>query len=201
MTLTTTRPAPYTFTVARKAMIDSQLRPSGVNDAQVLARMSTVAREEFVPEATRGAAYMDRAVPLGNGAFLAAPVFHGLMLENAALASSDEVLIVDGGSGYLPELVRPMVARITVRSAQEAAEKSGRARFTAILVDGAIEQVPASLVKQLDENGRILSGIVTNGVTRLASGRRIGNDVAMLPILEMGIPHLSEFDIPVKWSF
>ena len=47
---------------ARKAMIDSQLRTSGVNAEPVLRRMAEVARERFVPEAARGFAYIDRAL-------------------------------------------------------------------------------------------------------------------------------------------
>ena len=46
MTLTTTRPD---YAAARKAMIDSQLRTSGVNDTFVLERMGTLPREDFVP--------------------------------------------------------------------------------------------------------------------------------------------------------
>ena len=57
MTLTTTRPD---YAVARKAMIDSQLRTSGVNEAFVLERMSAVPREEFVPEGARHRIYGSR---------------------------------------------------------------------------------------------------------------------------------------------
>jgi len=52
---------------ARRAMIDSQLRTSGVNAEPVLRRMAEVARERFVPETARGFAYIDRAIALGNG--------------------------------------------------------------------------------------------------------------------------------------
>ena len=50
----TTTLAPKTdFAAARKAMLDSQLRTSGVNEPFVLERMGAVAREEFVPESMR----------------------------------------------------------------------------------------------------------------------------------------------------
>ena len=65
------------FTAARRAMIDSQLRTSGVNAPWVLARMNAVPREDFVPAAAREVAYTDRAVPLGDGRMLAAPLVHG----------------------------------------------------------------------------------------------------------------------------
>jgi len=56
------------ISAARKTMIDSQLRASGVNEPFVIARMSAVAREDFVPRSAKTIAYMDRAVPLGEGA-------------------------------------------------------------------------------------------------------------------------------------
>ena len=68
---------------ARRAMIDSQLRTSGVNADFVLRRMGAVAREDFVPESARGFAYIDRAIALGGGRHLAAPVVQGMMLQEA----------------------------------------------------------------------------------------------------------------------
>ena len=50
MTMTTTR---LDYAAARKAMLDSQLRTSGVNDAFVLERMGAVPREDFVPKPPR----------------------------------------------------------------------------------------------------------------------------------------------------
>ena len=65
MTIVEDRPAGKQ-TAARKAMIDSQLRTSGVNADFVLSRMGAVARENFVPASARGFAYIDRAIALGS---------------------------------------------------------------------------------------------------------------------------------------
>ena len=85
---------------ARRAMIDSQLRTSGVNDPVVLARMGSVPREEFLPENQRAAAYSDRAQRLPDGGALPAPLFHGMMLAEARPNAQDRVIVVDGGSGW-----------------------------------------------------------------------------------------------------
>ncbi|MEO6387378.1 MAG: protein-L-isoaspartate O-methyltransferase, partial [Croceibacterium sp.] len=113
------------FATARRAMIDSQLRTSGVNEPWVLARMNAVPREDFVPEGVRGAAYIDRAVPLGGGAMLAAPLFHARMLAEAKPSLSDRVLVIDGGSGYLPALLEGIVGAISVMTADEATNGRG----------------------------------------------------------------------------
>ena len=97
-------------------MIDSQLRTSGVNAEFVLRRMDAVARERFVPAAARGFAYIDRAIALGDGRYLAAPVVQGMMLQESRPTLADKALLVDGGSGYLAELLRPLVGSLDVIS-------------------------------------------------------------------------------------
>ncbi len=187
---------------ARKAMIDSQLRVSGVNADVVRERMGAVPREDFVPSSARGIAYMDRAIPLGNGRFLAAPLVQGRMLEEADPQPSDRVLLVDGGSGYMAELLRPVVGGLEVVSPQEALEKSRKkGDFTLLLIDGAIEQLPETLTVRLSEGARVVTGIVAAGLTRLAIGRKVAGEVSLLPLAEIGIPVLPEFAKPKSWSF
>ncbi len=197
-TQTQTRPD---YAAARKAMIDSQLRTSGVNEAFVLERMGAVAREDFVPESAKGTAYMDRAIRLADGGFLPAPLFHGAMLAEARPTSEDKVLVVDAGSGYLPALVKPLVASLDVTSPDKAANAKKKGEYTLVLVDGAIEHVPAGLAKLVGDNGRIVTGLVERGVTRLATGRKAGKALGLLPLAEMGIPRLGAFDKPASWSF
>ncbi|WP_234026936.1 protein-L-isoaspartate O-methyltransferase [Erythrobacter sp. HKB08] len=190
------------FEAARRAMIDSQLRTSGVNEDFVLSRMSTVAREDFVPEASRNVAYIDRAIPLANGRRMAAPLFYGMVLAEAQPSADDSVLIFDAGSGYLAELVRPLVASVDTVDPEEAAAKSSKRKtYSLVLVDGAIEEVSPHLAKRIADGGRIVTGLSRDGVTRLAIGRKTNSDVALLPLAEIGIPRLSEFDKPKAWSF
>ena len=61
------------FNAARQAMVDSQLRPQGVNDPSVIAAMASVPREDFVPEGQRPLAYADASIPLGDGRAIPAP--------------------------------------------------------------------------------------------------------------------------------
>jgi protein-L-isoaspartate(D-aspartate) O-methyltransferase len=190
------------FSAARKAMIDSQLRTSGVNEPFVLERMTAVAREEFVPAAARAVAYIDRAIPLDNGRRLAAPLFYGMVLAEAKPTAADRALVVDSGAGYLPELLRPLVAAVEVISPEDAVAASRKkGDFTLLVIDGAVEALPGSLIRRLEPGARVVTGLVASGVTRLAIGRRNGDDVALLPLAEIGIPRLGEFDQPKGWSF
>ena len=192
---------PTTASLARRAMIDSQLRTSGVNEDFVLAAMNRVPREDFVPAAARDAAYIDRAIPLGDGKFLAAPLVQGRMLAEAAPTVADNALLISGGSGYLAELLRPLVGSLEVVEAEAFATRRKKGSFSLLIVDGAIGELPDMLAAQLAENGRIVTGLVTRGVTRLAAGRKLAGAVALLSLAELGIPVLSEFAAPQRWSF
>lgn len=196
--MTTTLPDPQT---ARRAMIDSQLRTSGVNEEYVLARMLAVPREDFLPADKAAVAYIDRAVMLGEAGHMAAPLFYGKLLLEAAPARDDRVLVVSGGTGYLAALLRPLVAEVTEVTPAEALGLTGTGTLSLIVIDGAIENLPDNLTAQLADDGRIVTGLMLRQVTRLAAGRKVGGRVNLLPVEDLGIPVLHAFDAPRGWSF
>jgi len=190
------------FEAARKAMIDNQLRPVGVNAPFVLRRMAQVPREDFVPAAMRSIAYMDRPVALDGGRWLAPAEVQGLMLQEALPTGSDRALLVDGGSGYMAELLRPLVASLTtIDPVAGASGDIGDGAFTLLMIDGAVERLPDELVARLSPGARIVTGLLTDRLTHLAVGRVVGGAAALLPVAELGIPVLPEFAAPKKWSF
>jgi protein-L-isoaspartate(D-aspartate) O-methyltransferase len=184
--------------VARRAMIDSQLRPSGVNDPGVLAAFNRVRREDFVPAAARSIAYMDRGIPLGGGRVLAPPLTHGLMLSEAAPTPDDRALLVDCSNGYLAALVGPLVGSLEVIT--PGATPKAR-DYTLLLIDGAIEELPKALASRLTEGGRIVTGLIERGVSRLAIGRKSAGGVGMLALGEVYFEPIPEYARPAKWSF
>jgi protein-L-isoaspartate(D-aspartate) O-methyltransferase len=127
------------------------------------------------------------------------------MLVEAGLQDADTVLVVSGGSGYLAALLDGLVAKVTTISAADAAagksmSKAGGA-YSLVLIDGAIEVLPDGLAARLEDAGRLVTGLVERGVTRLATGRKAAGAVALLPLAEMGIPVLAELAAPKRWSF
>jgi protein-L-isoaspartate(D-aspartate) O-methyltransferase len=187
---------------ARKAMIDSQLRTSGVNEEFILARMLAVPREDFLPEEKAGLAYIDRSVSLSGGAHLASPLFYGKLLLEAAPLPADRTLVVSGGTAYLETLIAPLVSEVTAISSADAAQgKLPKGEYSLILVDGAIEELPSSLSACLAEGGRIVSGLVLRQVTRLASGRKIAGKLSLEPVEDLGMPVISAFNKPKGWTF
>ena len=185
---------------ARRAMIDSQLRVSGINQDWLLPILARVPREDFVPAAARGHAYIDRAIPLGNGQALPAPLFQASLLAQAEPQPHEKVLVISP-AGYLSALVEPLVQSVETVDPTGANGVQKQSAYDLVLIDGAIEQLPDNLVNALLDGGRVVSGLVLRGVTRLAAGTKGSGTVNLAPLAEMGIPVLREFAAPKSWSF
>jgi len=100
------------FSEMRKAMVVSQLRTSDVNDPRVIAAMSDVRREDFVPAAHRAVAYSDRGVSIGSERALNSPLSTGLLLNAAALTKEDDVLLIGAATGYTASILAILAASV-----------------------------------------------------------------------------------------
>lgn len=189
------------FTAARRHMIESQLRTSGINDAWVLDRMAAIPREDYVPEAARASAYVDRTVPLGAGAFLAPPLAQGQILTHAKPRADERTLLIGPATAYLAALIRPLVGELREATPDDVLSGDVDGAFDLVIVDGAVEHVPAQLAATLAPSGRLVTGVVSRGVPRLAIGRHSGADVSLMTLVESQLPRLPAFDRPQSWTF
>ena len=169
------------FEKERGRMVDEQIAARGVRDPRVLAAMRRVPRHEFMPEAMRVQAYGDHAMPIGEGQTISQPYIVALMSELLELRGDERVLEIGTGSGYqaavLAELSRKVytIERVKVLAdrARATLDRLGyrtvamkvydgtygwkeMAPFDAIIVTAAAPDVPAALVEQLTEGGRLV---------------------------------------------
>lgn len=167
--------------IARRRMVESQLRNRGIADERVLDAMLRVPRHEFVPEPYRQQAYEDHPLPIGEGQTISQPYIVGSMLAALALASTDKVLEVGTGSGYVTALLAELAAQVisVERHATLAAEAQRtldalgyrnvkvvvgdgtqgfpvEAPYDAITVAAAAPALPPALLAQLSEGGRMI---------------------------------------------
>lgn len=197
MTVVEDRTATAEMLTARRAMIDSQLRVTGVNSPAILAAFAQVPREDFVPAERHAVAYADRAVPLGDGTILAPALTYGQMLEAAEPARADTVLVLSG-NGYLAALVTHLCDNVS-RVATLAQAHGGP--YSLILIDGAAEVLPDSLGTLLADDGRVVTGLVERNVTRLALARKALGHIVPTTLGEADFAVLPEFSAPKSWSF
>jgi protein-L-isoaspartate(D-aspartate) O-methyltransferase len=216
--MTVQRPIPD-FAAAREAMVESQLRPQGVTDPAVLDVMRRIPRENFLPSHTRPMAYVDRAVAIGEGRFLAAPAVLGQLLTQMAAERGQRALVVGAGTGYSAAVLGAMGLEVVALESDTelaaAARKNkikvtegplengyaGTAPYDQILIDGAVEYIPDAIIAQLADGGRLGTAIADRGVTRLTIGRKAGDAFGTLSVGDAGVPALPGFQRPRAFTF
>jgi protein-L-isoaspartate(D-aspartate) O-methyltransferase len=190
------------FALARTNMVESQVRSSDVTDRRIIRAMQVVPREAFVPERVKPLAYMDEAVPLsppgGRGRVLMAPRTFARLLQLATPGEADTVLVIGSSTGYSLAVIAGLVGHVValeedqglleaaVALASEPAGKiarlngplkdgvPGEAPFDVIFVEGGVEEVPAALLDQLKDGGRLVAVLVEGGVGKASIWRRSG---------------------------
>jgi len=165
----------------RLALVDEHLVGSGIVDARVLAAMRAVPRHRFVPADLARLAYRDRALPIGLEQTISQPYVVAFMTQAAEVAPGDKVLEIGTGSGYQAavlaeivgelwsiEIVAPLAERargtlaacgydrVHVRTGDGYRGWPEEAPFDVILVTAAPDHVPAPLLEQLAEGGRLV---------------------------------------------
>ena len=196
-------------TIAREVMVTSQLRARGISDARILDAMLRVPRHEFVPETDRNRAYEDNPLPIGDGQTISQPYVVALMLESLQLTAADKVLEVGTGSGYVTALLAELAAQVfsverhpaLASSAREALAACGYsnirvftgdgtlglptdAPFDAILVSAAAPHLPAALLTQLRDLGRMIIPIGTENTQHLHFIRLV-NGLPVISVREL----------------
>lgn len=132
MTATAT-PSSLSMDQARFNMIEQQIRPWEVLDAQVLALLAQVPREDFAPTAHRNLAFADMELPLTQpaveGQVMLAPRVQARLLQELAVQPSDKVLEIGTGSGYMAALLGSLAQRVVSLEIDEALARTARAHL------------------------------------------------------------------------
>ncbi len=174
-------PGERQFEIARRAMVDGQLKPWNVTDERILDAMGRLPRERFVPKALRGLAYVDEDLEVTAGRFLMEPRVLARLAMAAEIGSADAVLDVGCATGYSSAMLATLADTVVALEedaelaafAGEALADAGidnvavitgplgegvraEAPFDVIFVNGAVEEVPTALVDQLAEGGRLV---------------------------------------------
>jgi protein-L-isoaspartate(D-aspartate) O-methyltransferase len=176
-----TAPPVSDFGAQRQRMLQEQLITRGIKDQPVLAAMSKVPREEFVPQDSRTASYEDGPLPIGYGQTISQPYIVAFMTEQLRAKPSDRVLEIGTGSGYQAAILAELVAEVytieivepLAKNAEATLQRLGyknihmkvgdgykgwpeQAPFDAIIVTCAPDKVPQPLIDQLKDGGRMV---------------------------------------------
>ncbi len=193
-------------------MVAEQLAAPGRNitNEAVLAAMETVPRHEFITADLRDEAYDDHPVPICHRQTISQPYIVAFMTEKLAPKPEERVLEIGTGSGYqaavLARLVKVVYSvEIVAPLAAEAAStlrrlgvtnvfiKAGdgyqgwaeHAPFDAVIVTCSPDHVPAPLLDQLNEGGRMIIPVQHDAGQDLFYLEKTGGELlerAVLPV-------------------
>ncbi len=183
-------------------MVERQLRRRGIEDERVLAAMSEVPREHFVPERVRDSAYNDSALPIGHKQTISQPWVVAAICQALRLDGDENVLEIGTGSGYSAAVLAKLAKRvISVERLPELGETAHwrldqlgitnvevivgdgsrghpeGAPYDAIAIHAATPEAPHSLISELADGGRLVVPIATGSADILTAFIRQNGDL------------------------
>lgn len=213
------------FAERRRMMVDTQIRPSDVTKFPIIDAMLAVPREAFVADADREAAYADQNLDLGNGRCLLEPRSLAKMLDALDLQPDELVLDVACGLGY-SSAVAGRLAQMVI-AVEEDADLASEAQailsdngadnvvvhegplaegaaehgpYDVILLQGGVEKIPANLLEQLKDGGRVASLFMKGALGEVKIGYKSGDQISWRFVFNAGAPVLPGFAGTAEFS-
>jgi protein-L-isoaspartate(D-aspartate) O-methyltransferase len=210
---------------ARRQMVAQQVRVWDVHNQAVLHVLGNVQREQFVPAGCDDVAYADTEIPLLHGQLMLRPIIEGRLLQALALRSSDNVLEIGTGSGYLTTCLAMLSATVTsidihadfISSAEghvaaagienatlqsmDAAVELPAGEFDAIAVTASVPRIEERFVDALRPGGRLFLVVGESPVMRALLITRDGDELREDTLFETNIPALENLADEPVFSF
>jgi protein-L-isoaspartate(D-aspartate) O-methyltransferase len=214
------------FAAARETMVLSQLQPDRVSDVRIRDAMGEVPRERFVPDQFKGVAYIDEDLEIAPGRYLMEPRVFGRLLQAANIGPQDVVLDVGCGSGYSSAVIAQLAGTVMALESDQALREmatsnleqlsvdnvavvSGdlfegyapEAPYDVVFVNGAVAEIPSTLVEQLVDGGRLVSVIESDTVGRGTLVTSQNGQTDSIVLFDAQVPILTGFERRAEFRF
>lgn len=220
-----TGPGMTDFAKRRRTMVDTQVRPSDVTKFPIIDAMLKVPREMFVPDVLREAAYIGENLPLGKRRVILEPRTLAKMLDALNVEPGHLVLDIGTGLGYstavLAHLAQAVVAveqdeafaaeaeaalsqtgidNAAVYSGALAAGAPKHGPYDIVILQGAIETLPATIADQLATGGRIAALFMTGALGECRIGIKSDSRIGWRYAFNASAPVLPGFELSEEFT-
>ncbi|MGH6918210.1 MAG: protein-L-isoaspartate O-methyltransferase family protein [Geminicoccaceae bacterium] len=220
-------PGSMDYARARINMVESQLRPNRIDDRALLDAMLNVPRERFVPKALAGVAYADEDLRLPDGSYLIEPLALARLIQGAQVGREDVVLVLGCATGYAAAVLARLAATVillvpdeasaarleplldelgadnvvVIAGADPTAGHPRQAPFDVILLTGSVDTVPAALLEQIGEGGRLVAVVANERVGKGVLFTRLHGVVGRRTLFDAQIPRLAGVKREAEFAF
>ena len=216
------------FKIARKNMVENQIRVNKVTSLNVINAFLDVPREKFVPDALQEISYVDEDIQLSRNRFMMKPMILARLFQSLNLKGNENILHVGSNSGYGSAILSRMCSSvISLESDKKLFETSihtfsnmgfdnvvplhgsmengveKEAPFDIIFIEGSIETEPKRLFGQLNENGKLIA-IIRPANIKIGKAKlffKISNEIGLENLFDAQVSKLSIFKSKTKFSF
>jgi protein-L-isoaspartate(D-aspartate) O-methyltransferase len=187
---------------------------------------SAVPREQFVPVGYESLAFSDTEIPIGHGESMMTPTLEGRLLQSLDLHSTDSILEIGTGTGFLTACLAQLASTITSvdihddflktaeanldsfgtknvdLAAMDATRELPNVQYDAIAITGSIQTFDPRFVMSLKPGGRLFIVVGDAPVMDACLVTRTGDDEWTTDSLfETSLAPLVNGTLPPQFSF
>lgn len=213
------------YAARRLTMVDTQVRPSDVTKFPIIDAMLSVPREEFLPAGRQEAAYIGENITLDANRVILEPRTLAKMLDALDVQRSELVLDIGCALGYsaavISRLAEAVVAveedKSMISEAQDVLSREGadnvilhhgaladgaaeHGPYDAMIIQGGVGRVPAALLDQLKDEGRIACLFMEGALGVVRIGYKNNQSISWRFAFNASAPVLAGFEHEAMFS-
>jgi len=214
------------FALARRNMVEGQIRTNKVTDQLVVEALEALPREVFVPDALKNIAYIDEDLAVGAGRILMEPMVLARLMQAAAIEETDLALVIAAATGYeaaaIAKIASAVVAiesdldlhraavghlaeqgadTVSMLKGKLATGHPGQGPYDVIFINGAAGEVPDSLLDQLADGGRLVYVKTGSGADKAMLVTKVEGVTSETELFDANVPAIPEFAAKSQFSF
>ena len=209
-----------------KKMVEGQIKPIGGMQKNILDAFNSINRDDFVPLNLKDNSFSERNLFLKRDRFVLKANLLAKIISALNISNEENVLVIGSSTGYSSAVISRIAETVIsieedkelLDFSEEAVRKNGidnvvfinnamkegcseQGPFNAIIIEGAIDEVPPKILNQLEHNGRLIAMINDNGISNVIEYQKKNNTFTERFLFNCSAPKLKSFDKRKSFSF
>ena len=209
-----------------KKMVEGQIKPIGGMQKNILDAFNSINRDDFVPKNLKGNSFSERNLFLKRDRFVLKANLIAKIISVLNISNEENVLVIGSSTGYSSAVISRIAETVIsieedkelLVFSEEAVKKNGidnivfinnamiegcpeQGPFNAIIIEGAIDEVPLKILNQLEHNGRLIAMVNNNGISNVIEYQKKNDTFTDRFIFSCSAPKLKSFDKRKSFSF